>query len=77
MARYQVALCCFFAFGTLPSLPASAQSDSLTLAQAAPVPKRALPIPNKPNRCGAEVGRSVPAALLHCTWHGGNAECQH
>jgi TRAP-type uncharacterized transport system substrate-binding protein len=45
MARYQLALCCVFALGTLPALPASAQTNILTLAQA---PKRALPIPNKP-----------------------------
>src|SRR6476660_4338198 len=49
MARYQLALCCVFALGTLPALPASAQTNILTLAQApAPAPKRALPIPNKP-----------------------------
>ena len=47
MARYQLALCCVFALGTLPALPASAQTNILTLAQA-PAPKRALPIPNKP-----------------------------
>jgi hypothetical protein len=47
MARYQLALCCVFALGTLPALPASAQTNILTLAQA-PAPKRALPLPNKP-----------------------------
>src|SRR6476646_6794122 len=47
MARYQLALCCVFALGTLPALPASAQTNILTLAQAPP-PKPALPIPNKP-----------------------------
>src|SRR3954463_12899548 len=45
MARYQLALCCVFALGTLPALPASAQTNILTLA---PAPKRALPIPHKP-----------------------------
>ena len=48
MARYQLALCCVFALGTLPALTASAQTNILTLAQVAPAPKRALPIPNKP-----------------------------
>src|SRR5436189_645307 len=62
MARYQLALGCVFALGTLPALPASAQTNILTLAQAAPVPKRALPIPNKPVSIEAE---TVKAARIN------------
>src|SRR6476660_490093 len=49
MARYQAALCCCIALA-MPIASASAQSawDLLNLAQVAPAPKRAQPIPNKP-----------------------------
>ena len=50
MVRFQVALCCCVALGMPCASPASAQNawDILNLAQVAPAPKRALPIPNKP-----------------------------
>ena len=49
MARYVTAFCCLA--GMLPAcvLPGTAQAaDNIVLAQAAPLPKRALPLPNKP-----------------------------
>jgi TRAP-type uncharacterized transport system substrate-binding protein len=48
VTRFQIALCSFAALWL--SSPASAQStsDVLKLAQVAPGPKRALPLPNKP-----------------------------
>jgi TRAP-type uncharacterized transport system substrate-binding protein len=50
VARSAIALCCFV--GVLPPsvLPAAAQTatDALVLAQVAPAPRRALPLPNKP-----------------------------
>ena len=50
MARVQFALCTCVALSLPYTSPALAQSasDRLTLAQAAPAPKRALPLPNKP-----------------------------
>ena len=50
MAAFRIAVCCFVASSVLSASHALAQSgwDFLKLAQAAPAPKRALPIPNKP-----------------------------
>lgn len=45
-----IRLCCLVAFLAPSALPAAAQtpSDALVTAQVAPVPRRALPLPNKP-----------------------------
>ena len=50
MTRLQIALCCFAVVWMASASRASAQGawDMLNLAQVAPAPKRALPIPNKP-----------------------------
>src|ERR1700704_5850332 len=50
VALFRTALCCFGVLGMSYAPAAFAQSawEFLNLAQAAPAPKRALPIPNKP-----------------------------
>src|SRR5947209_930859 len=50
VTRLQIALCCFAVVWMASASRASAQGawDMLNLAQVAPAPKRALPIPNKP-----------------------------
>ena len=49
MARYATALCCLAGLVPACLLPGTVQAaEKLILAQAAPLPKRALPLPNKP-----------------------------
>ena len=49
MARYATAFCCLAGLATACLLPGAAQAEEkLILAQATALPKRALPLPNKP-----------------------------